>query len=63
MRLGKLYVNDSTRDRNIDMVIVVDGLERCGDFPLQPTLTALRGPAAQYSHGIFGEPDRVGLIR
>lgn len=62
MRLGKLYVNDSTRDRNIDMVIVVDGLDDVGTSPSTYLDCASRA-ASSIAMGFLENRDRVGLIR
>lgn len=61
MRLGKLYVNDSTRDRNIDLVIVVDGLADVGTSPSTYLDCASRA-AASIAMGFLENRDRVGLI-
>lgn len=62
LRHGALYINDSVRDRNIDVVIVVDGLEDIGDAPDRYIDHACRA-AAGIAMGFLRNHDRVGIIR
>lgn len=62
LRLGKLYVNDSTRDRNIDVVIVVDGLADVGTFP-NTYLDCASRAAASVAMAFLENRDRVGIVR
>jgi len=62
LRFGKLYVNDSTRDRNIDVVIVVDGLADVGTSPSTYLDCASRA-AASIAMGFLENRDRVGIVR
>ena len=62
LRHGHLYVNDSLRDRNIDVVIVVDGLVDAGEPPRSYLDCACRA-AAGVALAFLRNRDRVGVIR
>jgi len=59
---GRLYINDSLRDRNIDVVIVVDGLADVGEPPHSYLDCACRA-AAGMALAFLQSRDRVGVIR
>lgn len=61
-RHGQLYINDSLRDRNIDVVIVVDGLADLGEPPHSYLDCACRA-AAGIALAFLQSRDRVGVIR
>jgi uncharacterized protein (DUF58 family) len=61
-RHGQLYINDSLRDRNIDVVIVVDGLADVGEPPRSYLDCACRA-AAGIALAFLQSRDRVGVIR
>lgn len=61
-RHGQLYINDSLRDRNIDAVIVVDGLVDIGEPPHSYLDCACRA-AAGIALAFLQNRDRVGVIR
>ena len=61
-RHGQLYINDSLRDRNIDVVIVVDGLADVGKSPHSYLDCACRA-AATIALAFLQSRDRVGVIR
>lgn len=62
LRHGDLYINDSIRDRNIDVVIVIDGLADVGDPPFSYLDAACRA-AAGVALAFLRNRDRVGVIR
>lgn len=61
-RHGQLYINDSLRDRNIDVVMVVDGLADVGESPHSYLDCACRA-AAGIALAFLQSRDRVGVIR
>jgi len=61
-RHGQLYINDSLRDRNIDVVVVVDGLVDLGEPPHSYLDCACRA-AASIALAFLRSRDRVGVIR
>ncbi len=62
LRHGQLYINDSLRDRNIDVVIVIDGLADLGKPPHAYLDCACRA-AAGVALAFLRNRDRVGIIR